>query len=84
MTDEELNKIREYLEFRMLAEYNVGHKTEYSNILKQEIDLYNEVIRLKDVISKATDKLYSRGEVLDAGFQKEMLKILRGEFNGRT
>ena len=84
MTDEELNKIKEYLDFKMLAEYNIGQKTEYSNILKQEIDLYNEVIRLKDVISKATDKIYCWGEVLDADFQKEMLKILRGEFNDRT
>lgn len=76
MTDEELNKIREYLEFKMLAERNIRHKTEYSNILKQEISLYNELIRLKDIIAKATDKLYCWGEVLDADFQKEMLKIL--------
>lgn len=76
MTDEELNKIREYLDFRMLAEHNIGNKTEYSNVLKQEISIYNEVIRLKDIIAKATDKLYCWGEVLDADFQKEMLKIL--------
>lgn len=83
MTDEELNKIREYLDFRMLAEHNIGHKTEYSNALKQEINLYNEVIRLKDIIAKAIDKLYCWGEVLDADFQKEMLKILdsKGEIN---
>ena len=83
MTNEELNKIREYLEFQMLAERNVGHKTEYSNVLKQEIGLYNEVIRLKDIISKVTDKLYCWSEVLDADFQKEMLKILdsKGEIN---
>lgn len=83
MTDKELNKIREYLEFQMLAERNVGHKTEYSNILKQEISLYNEVIRLKDIIARATDKLYCWGETLDADFQKEMLKILdsKGETN---
>lgn len=55
MADEVLNKIREDLEFRMLAEHNIGHKTEYSNVLKQEISLYNEVIRLKDVIAKDTD-----------------------------
>ena len=76
MTDEELEKIRQHIEFKMLAEYNVGHKTEYSSMLKQEISLYNEVIRLKGVIAKATDKLYCWGEVLDADFQKEMLKIL--------
>ena len=79
MSKEELNKIRECLEFKMLAEHNIGHKTEYSNVLKQEISLYNEVIRLRDVIAKATDKLYCWGEVLDADFQKEMLKILKGE-----
>ena len=83
MTDEELNKIREYLDFRMLAEHNIGNKTEYSNALKQEISLYNEVIRLRDVIAKAIDKLYCWGEVLDADFQKEMLKFLdsKGEIN---
>ena len=83
MSDEELDKIRQYIEFKMLAEHNIGHKTEYSNVLKQEISLYNEVIRLKDVIAKTIDKLYCWGEVLDADFQREMLKILdnKGEMN---
>lgn len=72
MSDEELDKIRQYIEFKMLAEHNIGHKTEYSDVLKQEISLYNEVIRLKDVIAKTIDKLYCWGEVLDADFQREM------------
>ena len=81
MTDEELNKIRECLEFQMLAENNIGHKTEYSNVLKREINLYNEIIRLRDIIAKATDKIYCRDEKLDSNFQKEMLKILEVEYD---
>ena len=37
----------------MIVEQNVGYRNKYSPILTEEIDLYNAVIKYKEVINKA-------------------------------
>ena len=49
---------------------------EFDDVKKAIKELLKENKELSHIIAKATDKLYCWGEVLDADFQKEMLKIL--------
>ena len=42
-----------------------------------DIDLLDENYKLKQIIDKATNKLYEWGEALDPEFQKIMLDILK-------
>jgi len=80
MTNEELNKIRDDISFQMISEQNTGYKNEYSNSLKQKINLYNYVIDLRQALDKVKDKLICFGEALDSmsyqQLQKECLLII--------
>jgi len=46
MNDERLKEIKDSIEFQMIVEQNSDYKENYNPILKEEIDLYNEVVRL--------------------------------------
>lgn len=52
MSEERLKEIKDSIEFQMIVEQNSGYKKEYSVLLQEEIDLYNEVIRLKQALNE--------------------------------
>jgi hypothetical protein len=70
VSEKELNKIKDSIEFQMIIEQNSGYKDEYSPLLKEEITLYNEVIRLNDELEKKTKILDELKEWL---YKKEKL-----------
>ena len=53
MSDDKLKEIFDSINSQMIVEQNVGYKNKYSPILTEEIDLYNAVIKYKEVINKA-------------------------------
>lgn len=65
---------------------------EYYSIIREGIlqinddkkELLEVIVELKDRIDKAIEKLYCWGEVLDPDFQKEMLSILKGEYDEKN
>lgn len=65
---------------------------EYYSIIREGIlqinddkkELLDVIVELKDRTDKAIEKLYCWGEVLDPDFQKEMLDILKGEYDERN
>lgn len=65
---------------------------EYYSIIREGIlqinddkkELLDVIVELKDRTDKAIEKLYCWGEVLDPDFQKEMLYILKGEYDEKN
>ena len=53
MSEERLKEIHDSIEFQMQLQQAVGYKSRYDDLLVEEIDLYNEVIDLKEKISEA-------------------------------
>lgn len=53
MSDDKLEEISDSINLQMIAEQNVVYRNKYSPILTEEIDLYNAVIKYKEVINKA-------------------------------
>ena len=51
MSDDKLKEIFDSISLQMIVEQNVGHRNKYSPILTEKIDLYNAVIKYKEVIS---------------------------------
>ena len=51
MTDKELEEVKDSIELQMIAEQANGYKERYSDLLTEEINLYNEVIRLKELVN---------------------------------
>ena len=47
MNKERLQEIKDSIELQMIYEQNSSYRKEYSSKLKEEIDLYNEVVRLQ-------------------------------------
>ena len=74
MTEERLKEIKDNIQCQYDFAKFVGEK---NFLLDEELELYNEVVRLREIIDKVEDKLYCWGEVLDADFQKGMLDILK-------
>lgn len=52
MSDDRLKEIFDSINLQMIVEQNVGYRNKYSPILTEEIDLYNAVIKYKEVINK--------------------------------
>lgn len=73
MTEERLKEIKDsiYIAHRISCDPAI------SMDFRDKEDLYNEVVRLREIIKEATDKLYCWGEILNADFQKGMLDILK-------
>lgn len=57
MSDDRLKEIFDSINLQMIVEQNVGYRNKYSPILTEEIDLYNAVIKYKEVINKAIELL---------------------------
>ena len=65
---------------------------EYYSIIREGIlqinddkkELLEVIDELKNRTNKAIEKLYCWGEVLDPDFQKEMLSILKGEYDEKN
>ena len=65
---------------------------EYYSIIREGIlqinddkkELLEVIDELKNRTNKAIEKLYCWGEVLDSDFQKEMLYILKGEYDEKN
>lgn len=53
MSEDRLKEIFDSINLQMIVEQNVGYRNKYSPILTEEIDLYNAVIKYKEVINKA-------------------------------
>ena len=76
MSDERLKEIKDSIKYKMKT------KGYGKDVIDEEQELYNEVIRLREIINKATDKLYCWGEALRPDFQLEMFDILKENNNG--
>lgn len=55
MSDDKLKEIFDSINSQMIVEQNVGYRNKYSPILTEKIDLYNAVIKYKEVINKAIE-----------------------------
>ena len=53
----------------------------FFKVAEENTRLLEQVKKQKEVIEKATNKLYEWGETLDPEFQKIMLDILKGDNN---
>ena len=87
MNKEELERIADNIQMQMILEQNTGYRNEYSQTLKDKIDLYNEVIRLQEIKEKAIEYIEKETEGRDANpiegsWLYDLLKvkeILKGE-----
>lgn len=89
MNKEELQQIKDSIELQMIYERNSVYKKEYSSKLQEEINLYNEVVRLQvkeENLVKDLELLIEYGEGEDASrydkiyaeCAKNILKNIRG------
>ena len=82
MSDDRLKEIFDSINLQMIVEQNIGYRNKYSPILTEEIDLYNAVIKYKELINKAikhVSSLSSRGRdcMIYADVKKDILDILK-------
>lgn len=52
MSEEQLEKIRDNIEIQMIYEQNSGYRETYSKPLTEKIELYNEIIRLNNILNE--------------------------------
>lgn len=85
MSDDKLKEIFDSINSQMIVEQNVGYKNKYSPILTEEIDLYNAVIKYKEVINKAIKYIngayematYAKSVSLEEENIEDLLDILK-------
>ena len=84
MSDDRLKEIFDSTSLQMIAEQNVGYRNKYSPILTEKIDLYNAVIKYKEVINKAINYINNNIVGIDVKSDNimlnrtELLDILKG------
>lgn len=54
MTEERLKEIKDSIDFQVMIGTIKGHTLD---VIKEEIELYNEVVRLREIIKEASDKV---------------------------
>ena len=77
MSDDKLKEIFDSINSQMIVEQNVGHRNKYSPILTEEIDLYNAVIKYKEVINKAIN--YINNNIVGIDVKSDNIMLNRTE-----
>ena len=77
MSDDKLKEIFDSINSQMIVEQNVGYKNKYSPILTEEIDLYNAVIKYKEVIDKAIN--YINNNIVGIDVKSDNIMLNRTE-----
>ena len=77
MSDDKLKEISDSINLQMIVEQNVGYRNKYSPILTEEIDLYNAVIKYKEVINKAIN--YINNNIVGIDVKSDNIMLNRTE-----
>ena len=77
MSDDKLKEIFDSINSQMIVEQSVGYKNKYSPILTEEIDLYNAVIKYKEVINKAIN--YINNNIVGIDVKSDNIMLNRTE-----